>query len=193
VLNDMLDRCREATMLAVATVDDGFGKVPEIDRAIDLDTLTTMNLMVGELSSKRGSILNIDFDKMAIEGGYTGVSLYKWLMRLDKRLAGVNIDRTDLEAGDFTSYEDEDNPQADVLRLLVQFPGIVRTWVYEKLDPLHVCTFLFNVIDLMPNIWEEDGEAEGSTQSLGKLALYVCVRQTLRNGMRLLGLNLAEI
>ena len=83
-------------------------------------------------------------------------------------------------------FDGEDNPLADILRLLIQFPGIVRT-AFEKLESSPIVTFLFSLID-MSNVWEEEAEAEDSDRSLAKLALFECLRQTLENGMKILGL-----
>ncbi|KIW63532.1 arginine-tRNA ligase [Phialophora macrospora] len=188
-LGDILDQCRDATSLALETEQDASGHFFGHDIANVADALGVMNLMVDELSSKRVSTVDFDPNKMATGSDYTGLSLQKWYTILSTRLRGVTIDPVELETTDYSLFEGVDNPYADMLRLLIQFPSIVRTWACAKLDPSHVLTFLFTVLDQMPSIWEEENEAEGSSaQSLAKLALYECLQQTLENGMRLLGL-----
>ena len=188
LLGDILDQCRDATKLALETDQDASGHFFGHDPTVVADALGALNLTVIELSSRRGSIINIDVDSMATVGGYTGLSLQKWYTIISTRLGGVRIDRAELETSDYSVFEGEEMPYADVLRLLIQFPGIVKTWAFERLDPSHVLTFLFNVLDLMPRLWEEENEAESSVQNLAKLALYETLRQTLGNGMKLLGI-----
>lgn len=188
LLADILDQCRDATKLALETDQDPSGHFFGHDPETIADALGAMNLIVDELSSKRGSILNIDVNSMATARDYTGLSLQKWYTIISTRLGGVNVDRAGLETADYSIFEGEEIPYAEMLRLLIQFPGIARTWAYEKLEPSHVLTFLFNVVDLLPRIWEGENEAEGSVQNLAKLAFYQCLRQTLGNGMELLGL-----
>jgi arginyl-tRNA synthetase len=188
-LGDILDQCRDATTLALETEQDASGHFFGHDISNVADALGVMNLMVDELSSKRVSTVDFDPNKIAAGGDYTGMNLQKWYTILSTRLRGVTIDHAELDTTDYSIFEGEDNPYADTLRLLIQFPSIVRTWACTKLDPSHVLTFLFTVLDQMPSIWEEENEAEGSSaQNLARLALYECLRQTLENGMRLLGL-----
>ena len=188
LLGDILDQCRDATKLALETDQDASGHFFGHDPESIADTLGAMNLIVDELSSKRGSVLNINVNSMATAREYTGLSLQKWYTIISTRLAGVTIDRPELEATDYSIFEGEDVPYAEMLRLMIQFPGIMKTWAFGKMEPSHVLTFLFNLVDLLPRIWEEENEVESSTQNLAQLAFYQCLRQTLENGMRLLGL-----
>ncbi|KAJ9612900.1 hypothetical protein H2200_002841 [Cladophialophora chaetospira] len=187
-LGDILDQCRDAAKLVLETDQDTSGHFFGHDPITVADALGAMNLTVEELGSNRARTVNIDINSMATAGDYTGLSLQKWYTIISTRLGGVHIDRAELETTDYSIFEGEELPYADVLRLLIQFPGIARTFVFEKLESSHVVTYLFNVLDLMPRIWEAEGEAESSVQSLSKLALYECLRQTLENGMRLFGL-----
>ena len=192
LLSDILDQCRHATKLAVETDQDASGCFFGHDPAAVAETLGVMNLMVSEQLCRRTSTFDFDLNVMATPGDYTALDLQKWYTTLSIRLSGVNIGRADLQAADYIAFEDE--PQyADLMKLLLQYPSMVKTWAFEKLDPSHVLMFLFSIIEQMPSIWEEETEAEGSSQSLAKLALYTCVHHTLENGIRLLGLNVVKI
>ena len=80
------------------------------------------------------------------------MSLHKWHSILGARLRGLNIDHAELDTADYSIFEAGDSPQADMLRLLIQFPGTVKTWAFEKADPSHILLLLFNIIGLMPDI-----------------------------------------
>jgi arginyl-tRNA synthetase len=79
----------------------------------------------------------------------------------------------------------EKEAYADILQLLVQFPGIAKS-SFKPLECSIILTYLFRVTDLLPTVWTE--EAEGSHQNLAQLAFYESVRQVLENGVRMVGL-----
>ncbi|EXJ68616.1 arginyl-tRNA synthetase [Cladophialophora psammophila CBS 110553] len=187
LLSDILDQCRDATKLALDADGDTLQLFSEEDPERVLNALGAINLMADDLSTRRGGTFNFDLNKLANPGDYTGLNLQKWYTGLSSKLSGVEIDRAELESTDYSMFEGEDNAYADILRLLVQFPGIVKT-SFEKLESSHILTFLFNLVDLLPNVWEDEAEAEGSSRSLAKLAFYKCFHVVLENGMRTLGL-----
>ncbi|KIY01981.1 uncharacterized protein Z520_02119 [Fonsecaea multimorphosa CBS 102226] len=187
LLGDILDQCRDATQLALDTDEETAQLFSGDDQSKVSDALGAINLMVDDLSTRRGGVFNFDLNKLANLGDYTGLNLQKWYTKLDSRLRGVDIDRAELQSTDYGMFEGEDNAYADILRLLVQFPGIMKT-SFERLESSQILTFLFNIIDLLPNVWEDEAEAEGSTRSLAKLAFYKCFHIVLENGMRTLGL-----
>ncbi|KIW34566.1 arginine-tRNA ligase [Cladophialophora immunda] len=187
LLGDILDQCADATKLALDTDEETAQLFAEQDPAKVYDGLGAINLMVDDLSSRRGGTFNFDLNKLANPGDYTGLNLQKWYTKLGSKLSGVEIDRGELENTDYSMFEGEDNSYADILRLLVQFPGIMKT-SFERLESSQILTFLFNIIDFLPNVWEDEAEAEGSTRNLAKLAFYKCFQIVLENGMRTLGL-----
>lgn len=187
LLGDILDQCQEATGLLLAAEpaisELSQGEVtPEVT-----DHLAGLNLMVEDLSIRRTGVFTFDLNKLATPGDYTGLSLQKWFTRLSSKLKGVDIDREGLELTDYSIFEDETNGYADVLRLLIQFPGTVKS-AYEHLESANLLTLLFSIMNLLPSVWEEEAEAEASHQNPAKLAFYKCVHHVLENGMRILGL-----
>ncbi|OAP65070.1 arginine-tRNA ligase [Fonsecaea erecta] len=187
LLGDMLDQCRDATKLALDADEETAQLFSGDDPSHALDALGATNLMVDDLSTKRGGVFNFDLTNLANEGDYTGLNLQKWYTKVGSKLRSVEIDRAELESADYSVFEGEDNTYADILRLLVQFPDIMKT-SFERLESSQVLTFLFNIIDLLPNTWEAEAEAADSTPSLAKLAFYKCCHIVLENGMRALGL-----
>ncbi|KIW81716.1 arginine-tRNA ligase [Fonsecaea pedrosoi CBS 271.37] len=187
LLGDILDQCRDATQLALDTDEEAAQLFSEQDPLKVSDALGATNLMVDDLSTRRGGTFNFDLNKLANTRDYTGLNLQKWHTKLGLKLSGVEIDRAELESTDYSMFDGEDNTYADILRLLVQFPAILKT-SFERLESAQILTFLFSIIDLLPSIWEDEAEAEGSARSLAKLAFYKCCHIVLENGMRTLGL-----
>ena len=188
LLDDILDQVREVTQKALSADQDTSGHFFGHDPASVAETVGTANITINDFLTKRAAILNFNLEKMIAEGEHTGLSLQKSYATLSSKLRGVDIDRAELEIADHSLFEDADgegNVYAEALRLLLQFPGTVRT-SFEKLEPSYLVTYLFSIVD-MSSMWEDELE-DGSSQSLVKLALYECLRQTMENGMKTLGL-----
>jgi arginyl-tRNA synthetase len=182
LLGDILDQCQtanheflEADQDNIIEFQGGHSKVS--------DALGATALMAQDLSIKRLSNFTFDINKMATTGGYTGLSLQRWFAKLCSKLNGAAINRDELESTDYSMFEED--AYADVLRLLVQFPDIVKS-SFRPLESSTILTYLFRITDLLPAVWNE--EAEGSDQNLAQLAFHESVRQVLENGMRMVGL-----
>lgn len=184
LLSDILDQCGNATDLSMVA-DPETSSLFHGEGTNIADVLGGINLMVEDLSIRRGSNFVFDLNKMATGGEYTGLNLQKWHTMLSRRLTSVVIDRDQLACTDYTMLEED--AYADILRLLLQFPGTVKS-SFKALESSNILTLLFNIINLLPNLWEEEDEAEGSQQSLARLAFYKCVHHVMENGMRIVGL-----
>ena len=180
LLSDILDQYQTATHEFLEADQDKWFHYGDSNIS---DALGATALMAQDLSIKRLSNFTIDTTKMATTDGYTGLSLQHWFTKLCLKLNGAGIKRDKLESIDYSMFEEEE--YADVLRLLVQFPDIVKS-SFNHLEPSIVLTYLFRITDLLPNALDE--EAEGSHQNLAQLAFYESVRQVLENGMRMVGL-----
>jgi arginyl-tRNA synthetase len=185
LLGDILDQCK-------AAIDELFKADPDSVQGLQdgdseaSDTLVATALMVQDLSVRRISNFTLDIDKMASADGGTGLGLQQWVARLSSKLNGVTINREELETTDYSMFEEDD--YADVLRLLVQFPDIVKS-SFKPLESSTILAYLFHLTDLLPAVWdEEEDEGESSKQDFALLAFYECVRQVLDNGMRMVGL-----
>jgi hypothetical protein len=58
----------------------------------------------------------------------------------------------------------------------------------KSLESSVVLNYLFRVTDTLPAVFDKEEVAESSNQNIAKLALFECVRQTLNNGMAMVGL-----
>jgi arginyl-tRNA synthetase len=107
------------------------------------------------------------------------------------RLKGVTISREELVSAQLSLFSEED--YADVLRLLIQYPGIVKnTFKRPSYEATVLLAYLFRLVDGIGQVWESvrDGDEGGSSSKddVAESALFECVRQVLENGMRILGI-----
>lgn len=186
LLGDILDQCQTAIHEFLEADQDNMKEFQGGDSSKVSDVLGGIALMTQDLSIKRGSNFTFDINKMATADGYTGLSLQNWFAKLSSKLNGAAVNRDELESTDYSMFEEEE-AYADVLRLLVQFPGIAKS-SFKPLESSTILTYLFRIIDLLPAVWDEEAEPEGSHPNLAKLAFYESVRQVLENGMRMVGL-----
>ena len=182
LLGDILDHCQTAVH-EFLKADQGISKEMKDGDSRLSDALGATALMTQDLSIRRLSTFNFDINKMATIDGHTGLSLQYWFAKLSSKLNGTAIDLGTLECADYSIFGTE--PYADVLRLLVQFPDIVKS-SFKPLESSVILTYLFRLIDLLPAVWDE--EAEDSHQNAAQLAFYESTRHVLENGMRILGL-----
>jgi arginyl-tRNA synthetase len=110
-------------------------------------------------------------------------STSSWRRILCSKLSGAAVNRDELESADYSVFEEE--AYADVRRLLVQFPDIVKS-SFSDLESSIILAYLFCITDLLPAVWDE--EAEGSDPNVAQLTFYESVRQVLESGMRIVGL-----
>ncbi|KIW20655.1 arginine-tRNA ligase [Exophiala spinifera] len=186
-LKDIIDQCQ-------GTVGQFLEANPEDLEELRGDTtndvsgsLAAVGLMAQELSIRRGTTFNFDLHKMGDMDSHSGLSLHYWFTQVDCRLQGVIIDRAELENADYTIFEGE--AYFDTLRVLIQFPGMVKTSV-KNLESSVIINYLYRLTDVLSTIFENEveGVGESSQQNMAQLAFFECVRQTLSNGMAMLGM-----
>ncbi|KAJ9495737.1 hypothetical protein H2202_008780 [Exophiala xenobiotica] len=186
LLKDILDQCQSTMDDFLESSPDDFAEVRGDQGTGGLASpLAAIGLMTQELSIRRGATFNYDTQKMADLDIYSGLSLHYWFTQVDARLQGAAIDREDLENADYSIFEEE--AYSDVLRLLIQFPGMVKSSA-KSLESSVILNYLFRVTDTLPVVFDKEEVAESSNQNIAKLALFECVRQTLNNGMAMVGL-----
>lgn len=210
LLGDILEQSRHAMpeSLQSSGVDD--------DGALDdASEFARLALASQELSTKRSNTvdfaLGIDEKVAAPLEIYPGLTVQRWLDSLRSRIHGAEATRNfEDESLDYTFFSWKDE-YADMLRLIARFPDITKH-AFERLDPSIIFSYLLQVIDMLPSVWDAD-EDEESSEHLGppvdhenageesesraeasqvanplKLAFYDCVRTVLENGMEFIGL-----
>lgn len=185
LLGDVLDECK-------GIMENFLAADPEstVDLVgLDADRLGALALMAQDLSGKRNTTFAFDAAKLASTEGWTGLTLLMWLRRLDARLQGVVVDGESL-AGDIDYSTLAEEPYAEVLRLLAQFPGVVKS-AFKNLESSAVAAYLYRLTDLMPDVWDGASGTMGESSKVdwASLAFFKCVQLVLANGMVILGLG----
>jgi arginyl-tRNA synthetase len=191
LLGDILDQCQSAIRGLLEVDPENTQEFQGGDRLKVSDALGGIGLMAQDLSIKRGGNFSFDIAKMATTDGWTGLALEESYAKLSTKLNGAAIDRHELESMDYSLFE-EKQAYTDVLRLLVQFPEIVKS-SFKPLESSTVLALLYRIVDSLQAVWDDEAEdessqADGSQQVLAQLAFYQSVRQVLENGMRMVGL-----
>ncbi|KAL2394766.1 putative arginine-tRNA ligase, cytoplasmic [Exophiala dermatitidis] len=178
LLGDILDQCQTAVLEFMQSHAEDFADVPPEDRPMVADGLGLAALLTEELLSKRSGSFVFDLSNMVQQDGYTGLSLQYWLERARSEVKGLDLDRSRLMSADYTIFEEDAYiPVIDVLRVLVQWPGIVKT-SFRTLESSVILAYLFHLLDLLPAAWEvfdpsqqeqddEDGENDEQVDGLG--------------------------
>ncbi|KAK4945630.1 hypothetical protein LTR10_015249 [Elasticomyces elasticus] len=186
LLSDILDQCQGAFEEFLKDNPGDFAELrEELATSKLLDNLTASGLMTQELSIKRGSTFTYDTAKMADMNSDTGLTLQYWFTKVDSKLKGVRIVHEELDNADYSIFTED--AFSDILRLLIQFPGIVKS-SFKNLESSTIVTYLFQLTDALDGVLGDEEEAECSNLNLAKLAFFECVRQTLENGMQMVGL-----
>jgi arginyl-tRNA synthetase len=180
LLGDIFGQCRTAVQKFLEADE---GKKFQGGESKLLDNLSATALMAQDLSIKRHGNLTFDTTKMVMADGYTGLSLQHWFAKLSLKLHSATVNWGGLERADYSIFEEEE--YADVLRLLAQFPGIVKS-SFRSLESSIILAYLFHLTHLLSTVWNE--EEEDLDQDLTQLAFYETVRQVMENGMNIVGL-----
>ncbi|EXJ87599.1 hypothetical protein A1O3_04560 [Capronia epimyces CBS 606.96] len=161
LLGDILDQCQSAVLEFLQTHSDDFPELQTGDASDVADALGIMALMTEDLSIKRANNVVFDLAKMATYDGYTGLTLQYWLDQVRSKLRGFTVDRDSLMNADYSMFmEDAYLPFVDVLRLLVQFPGIVKS-SFRALESSTILSYLFRLVDLLPAVWDVETMQQG--------------------------------
>lgn len=80
----------------------------------------------------------------------------------------------------------------ELVRMLIQWPDVFLQTL-KTLEPITVLTYLFRMTHTLSSSYDHL-QVVGSEEKLkdARLALYVCARQVLQNGMGILGLTPLE-
>jgi arginyl-tRNA synthetase len=185
LLGDMLEQCH-TTIHELLEVDPEETKEFQGSDSKVLDTLSATALMVQDLSIRRLGNFTFDIHKIPVTDGHTGLNLQQWFVKLSSKLSGTSVPRDELESADYTIFEKEE--YTDVLRVLVQFPHVVKS-SFKPLESSTILAYLFRLTDTLPYVWnDEEVEGGGSHQNSAELAFFESVRQVLENGMTMVGL-----
>jgi arginyl-tRNA synthetase len=170
----------EASMKSLPDVDE-YRAASLISSERATKTLTVSALLVQELSTRATSAHAFDTGTIVSFKPGSGPDLQSCYTRVCALLAGQ---KPSSQLGDeqFDSLADED--QANLLRILAQYPEVVNA-TFQSLEPSSLVTFLAAITEQLTDCLED--EEEKIDISPGFVALLEATRIVLQNGMKLLG------
>ena len=154
------------------------------------DTLGISAVMVQDMTGKRINNYKFEMDRMTSFEGDTGPYLQYAHARLCSITRKAQMSTEELADADFSLLTEKH--ATELVRALAQWPDVVLNTIKTN-EPITVLTYLFKMTHTLSASYDHL-QVVGSDFPIKKarLALYTCARQTLWNGMRLLGLNPVE-
>lgn len=196
LLGDILDKA-QATMHKVVQSSSGDGKSKGFGTQLRHGgELSALMLMALDLSGKRGGTSVFDVNKINGAEGRAILRVQECFERLDKSLEVELVDYTSLtDMSIDISRLDEDEAQVDMLRHLIQFPGVVRS-SFKTSESYGIVAYLHRLADLLVAIFDASNISEKGVDSAAEDALIKpllqAVRYVMSSCLRLLGLYLGE-
>ncbi|KAK0703702.1 arginyl-tRNA synthetase [Lasiosphaeria miniovina] len=187
VVNDVTDFMHEQ-MRGNAT------KYSEVaDPAQTAEALAVSAIMVQDMLGKRANNYSFDLQRMTSFEGDTGPYLQYAHARLCSISRKAGFTRDDLLAtpSDFNLLLADSSYACDLLRVVARYPDMVRQ-AMKTLEPTTILTYLFALAHTLSSSYDHlrvVNPPEGPSMSRARAALYGSARQTLHNGMVLLGLT----
>ncbi|KAK3213622.1 hypothetical protein GRF29_28g458121 [Pseudopithomyces chartarum] len=193
-LDDILETVAEKMHEVMKGNQAKYEQVEEPEKVADV--LGISAVMVQDMKGKRINNYTFDMDRMTSFEGDTGPYLqyaHARLCSITRRVIAAHPDVADLDlatAADLTLIKE---PQAiDLVRQLAAWPDIFIATLKSQ-EPTTVLTYLFKLTHALSSSYDHL-QIVGSEREtmLARLALYTAARQTLNNGMRILGLSPVE-
>lgn len=186
ILNDTKDKMHEV----MQKNEVKYNQIADPEKVADLVGVSAV--MIQDMQAKRINNYEFKWERMLSFEGDTGPYLQYAHSRLRsvERNSGALIDELKTSAVDFSLLKEE--CAGNLVRIIAQFPDILRVAIKNH-EPSTVCTYLFRLSHQVSScydiLWVAGQEKE---VSLARLALYSAARQTLYNGMKILGLTPVE-
>jgi arginyl-tRNA synthetase len=185
ILRDVADKMHE-----VMRANEAKYKQVE-DPVKTADTLGISAVMVQDMTGKRINHYTFDMNRMTSFEGDTGPYLQYAHARLSSIIrkvdAASHVTTEDLISANFSLLSEKH--AVDLMRVLVLWPDTFLQTL-KTLEPITTLTYLFKMTHALSSSYDHL-QVIGSEPELlkARAALYVCARQVLSNGMRLLGLT----
>lgn len=184
-LDTILEETKEKMHEVMKKNEAKYAQIEDPEKVADLIGISAV--MIQDMQSKRINNYEFKWDRMLSFEGDTGPYLQYAHSRLSSVQRKANIPEEKLLNANFDLLTE---PAAlDLLRTLAQYPDVIKK-AFKTSEPSTVVTYLFNLTHLVSScydiLWVAGQEEELAT---ARLALYAAAKQTLHNGMSLLGLT----
>ncbi|KAF1973886.1 arginyl-tRNA synthetase [Bimuria novae-zelandiae CBS 107.79] len=193
-LDDILETVAEKMHEVMRTNQAKYEQVDDPEKTADV--LGISAVMVQDMKGKRINNYTFDMDRMTSFEGDTGPYLqyaHARLCSITRKVTAAHPDVADLDlstAADLTLIKETQG--IDLVRQLAAWPDIFAMTLKTQ-EPTTVLTYLFKLTHALSSSYDHL-QIVGSEREtmLARLALYTAARQTLNNGMRILGLSPVE-
>lgn len=185
-LDNILEETKEKMHEVMKKNEAKYAQIENPEEVADLVGISAV--MIQDMQSKRINNYEFKWERMLSFEGDTG----PYLQYAHSRLRSVERNAKNITSdkwinADFSLITE---PAANLLiRILGQYPDVLRN-AMKTHEPTTVVTYLFKLTHQVSSCYDVLWVA-GQTEELAtaRLALYAAARQTLHNGMRLLGLT----
>jgi arginyl-tRNA synthetase len=185
MLGEILDQCHSAMLDSLHANTEKAALFGDTKETVDSIGITAM--LTQELSARRLSDHVFDIGWMTSFERGTGPDLQYWYAMLCSILKN-NPAMAHLSEEDFGFLEQQD--QADLLRLLVQYPDITYS-AYKGFEPATIMAYLVTVIGQLSLCMKGNHGKDGVSPA--EATVYEATRIVLENGMKLLGITPASV
>lgn len=188
-LDNILEETKEKMHEVMKKNEAKYAQIEHPEEVADLIGISAV--MIQDMQSKRINNYEFKWERMLSFEGDTG----PYLQYAHSRLRSVERNASEISPETWTSADFSllSEPAAALLvRLLAQYPDVLRN-ALKTHEPATIVTYLFKLTHQVSSCYDVLWVA-GQTKELAtaRLALYAAARQTLYNGMRLLGLTPVE-
>lgn len=202
LLGDILDQSISAIQDTLGAEQDK--PLPINNTEAAANTLGITALIAQDGLHKRSTGYSFNTKSLCSFTGETGPSLQACYAGLSAKINESDLGQTTLADIDL-QYLQED-PWAEVIRLMAQYPDITLT-AYKTHEPSMVLAYLFRLSEELANCLDDDGDDDEEGEAtdeptepvptdadppeaiLAQAMLYKIARQVLQNGMTLLGIT----
>lgn len=157
------------------------------------EQLAISAIMVQDMLGKRANNYDFDLKRMTSFQGDTGPYLQYAHARLYPIFRKVGYTRDEIVSAHFSLLVDSLHA-VDLIRVIARYPDMVKQTL-KTLEPTTILTYLFALAHQLIASYENVrvvNPPERREMSLARAGLYEAARQTLRNGMVLLGMTPVE-
>lgn len=185
-LDTILEETKERMHEVMKKNEAKYAQIENPEEIADLIGISAV--MIQDMSAKRVNNYTFNMNRMFSFEGDTG----PYLQYAHSRLRSVErnaetITPEDLVKADLSLLTEPCG--IELLRVIAQYPDVILN-AYRTNEPSTIVTYLFKLTHIVSScydiLWVAGQEKELAT---ARLALYSSARQTLNNGMRLLGLT----
>ena len=187
-LDNILEETKDKMHEVMKKNEAKYAQIENPDEVADLVGISAV--MIQDMQAKRINNYEFKWERMLSFEGDTGPYLQYAHSRLRsvERKAGDLFNVEELVNADF-SLLNKDECAATLVRILAQYPDVLRN-AMKTHEPSTIVTYLFKLTHQVSSCYDilwVAGQEKNVAQA--RLALYAAARQTLNNGMRLLGLT----